>query len=193
MGQACLDRLLVAVTGLPGSGKSLVSKVIAGELGATIYSMGDIVRREVARRGLEMTVANVERVASELRAIYGRSAVADLLVNEIRGSKGPIVVDGLRSLDEAESFRRAGWNVVIVAVFAPRKLRAERLKLRGRIGESSEEDLALRDEANIGFGVAEAMALADYMIVNDGSIEEVERSAAIVAREIMSGACKSDS
>ena len=41
---------IIGVSGLPGSGKSLVSEV-ATERGAIIVSMGDIIRKEAEKRG----------------------------------------------------------------------------------------------------------------------------------------------
>lgn len=178
-----MRRLIIAVTGLPGSGKSVVAKIIASELKAPIYVMGDLVRREVLRRGLELSYENVERVANELRREKGDAAVAELLSEELKSVEGPLVVDGLRSPKEAELLKSKGWNVVVVAVFSPRRLRAERLRGRGRVGESGDvwKLLEVRDRANISFGVAEAMALADYMIVNVSTLEDLEEEAKRIA------------
>ncbi len=182
-------RTAIAVTGLPGSGKSLVARFIAEELGAPLYVMGDLVRREVKRRGLPLTYENVERVARELRERYGRAAVAQLLARELEGVEGPVVVDGLRSVEEARLLESRGWRVVIVAVFSPRRLRASRIAARGRAGEAGDPERLVeeRDRANIEFGVAEAMALADYMIVNTGGVEELEMEARRIARVAVCG------
>ncbi len=190
-----MRKLIIAVTGLPGSGKSVVAEAIASELGAPIYVMGDLVRKEVLRRGLELSYENIERVASELRREMGEAAVAELLSKELEGVDGPVVVDGLRSLKEAELLRSRGWNVVVVAVFSPRRLRAERLQSRGRVGESGDviRLIEVRDKANIAFGVAEAMALADYMIVNTSTLEDLETEARKTARVIYCEWSKSDS
>ena len=41
---------IIGISGLPGSGKSLVSKM-ASEKGAIIVSMGDIIREKAKKRG----------------------------------------------------------------------------------------------------------------------------------------------
>jgi len=45
---------LILIAGMPGSGKSIVSS-IARELGLPVYVMGDVVREEARRRGIEPT------------------------------------------------------------------------------------------------------------------------------------------
>lgn len=179
--------LTIAVTGMPGSGKSLVAHVIAEMLNAPVYSMGDVVRREVIRRGLELTVANVERVATILRRELGKAAVAHLLYDEIKNVKGPIVVDGLRSLDEARVLGKRGI-LCIVAVHASPLIRYKRLLSRRRRDDiEGWSDLVLRDTKNLEFGIGAAIAMADYMIVNEGTIEEASAAAVRVAERIRSG------
>ena len=52
------DKIVVGLAGMPGSGKSLVVET-ARELGYAIVVMGDVIREETAKRGLELTPQNV--------------------------------------------------------------------------------------------------------------------------------------
>ncbi|MEB3861812.1 MAG: AAA family ATPase [Desulfurococcales archaeon] len=180
--------LLVLVTGMPGSGKSVVASMLARILDAPVYSMGDIVRREVARRGMELTVENIERVARELRREMGMAAVAKLLLKELRGIHASIVVvDGVRSLDEVEVLRGAG-RPCIVAVHASPLTRYRRMMARARRGDiDGWNSFRMRDMANLSYGIGGVIAMADYMIVNESGPEELEASVARVAGEIRSG------
>ncbi len=45
-------KLVVCLGGMPGAGKSLVVE-IAQELGYSIITMGDVIREETKKRGLE--------------------------------------------------------------------------------------------------------------------------------------------
>lgn len=168
----CHTVCAITVTGLPGSGKSVVSRVIAGELRARIVVMGDAVRREAEKRGLK-GAEGVERAASLLRQELGPAAIAILAAREVSGYTGFLVVDGVRSRAELDYFRGLGWKLLVVAVHSPPKLRYERLLARGRPGEDSIETLKLRDESNLRLGIGEVIALADIMIVNDSSIQEL--------------------
>ncbi len=177
--------LLILVTGMPGSGKSLVAKGLAERLRAPIYVMGDIVRREVARRGLELTVENIELVAQKLREELGPAAVAHLLKRELAGEDSwVIIIDGVRSLDEVQVLSSYG-KACIVAVHASPMTRYKRILARKRRGDAvSLEDLRLRDEKNLGYGIGGVIAMADYMIVNEGDLGELAKSIDEVARRI---------
>ncbi|MCE4603280.1 MAG: AAA family ATPase [Desulfurococcales archaeon] len=180
--------LLVLVTGMPGSGKSLVASMLSSLLDAPMYIMGDIVRGEVARRGLELTVENVEMVARELRREMGMAAVAKLLLHEIRGIEANIVVvDGVRSLEEVEVLKGAG-RPCIVAVHASPLTRYRRMMARARRGDiDGWSSFRMRDMANLSYGIGGVIAMADYMIVNEAGPRELEASVAKVAGEIRSG------
>ncbi len=171
------SRLFILVTGLPGAGKSLVAKV-ARELGLPVLVMGDVVREEVRRLGLEPTTENLNKVARMLREKYGKTVIAERVVEKALGLKSPVVViDGVRSLDEVKVFEKHG-RVVIVAVHASPRTRYERLRRRGReCDPRSWEEFVSRDMTELGFGIGNVIALADFMIVNEGELEDVVREA----------------
>jgi len=109
LGVPGMPRIIIAVTGMPGSGKSLIAEEIAAWFGYRVYKMGDVVRGEVRRRGLPLTVENVERVATELRRLYGKGAVARLLLEHLENDPGEgVVVDGMRSMEEARILSGSG-------------------------------------------------------------------------------------
>ena len=180
--------MIIVVTGMPGSGKSVVARRMAEELGWPVYSMGDIVREEVARRGLPLTSPNIERVARLLREERGPAAVAILLVERLRGLSAPgVVIDGARSLDEARVLGGLG-RVCVVAVHASPRTRFERIMRRSRRGDAvSWEEFVERDMNNIRLGIGPLIALADYMIVNERSLEDALGEASRIAGEIRRG------
>lgn len=99
--------MIVIVTGMPGSGKSKIVKEFE-KRGFPSVSLGDIVREETLKRGLELTKENVAKVSIRLRQELGQNAVAKLAVEKVRALlKGSqvVVIDGVRSLDEVGTFR----------------------------------------------------------------------------------------
>lgn len=165
---------VVGVVGMPASGKTEAAEV-AREEGVPVVSMGDVIREEVELRGLEPTDKNMGRVGVALREKEGDDAVARRCASEIRNKDASVVlVDGVRSADEAEFFREEfGEDFVLVAVEAPFETRLKRVRERGRSDDADAADeLRERDERELGYGMGEAIEEADVTIQNDGSLEE---------------------
>lgn len=186
--------IVIGVTGMPGSGKSVIAGRIGETLSWPVYSMGDVVRREVQRRGLPLTSHNIEAVARKLREEMGDDAVARLLMEELERDppRTPgIVVDGMRSLAEARALRALG-PLCIVAVHASPMSRFQRVIRRARRGDAASWDQFVeRDLNNLALGIGSLIALADYMIVNEQSVDQALREAQRIARMIRDGEGKS--
>ncbi len=181
-----MGRLIVCVAGMPGSGKSVFSGV-AREMGIPVFVMGDVVREEAARMGLEPTPANLSRVARMLRERYGPRVVAERTAEKMRGVEGVVVVDGVRSLEEVEVFRRLG-DVEIVAVHASPRTRFRRILERRRPGDPRTwREFVERDMMELGFGLGSVIALADHMLVNEGGLGEFRREARRLLEVLRSG------
>jgi dephospho-CoA kinase len=75
--------IAIILAGMPGSGKSLFSIVAKECCGIPVYVMGDIIREEVVKRGLEPTQENNARIAAELRERYGSNVIAILTIRKI--------------------------------------------------------------------------------------------------------------
>lgn len=160
---------IVAVTGMPGAGKSTASEALARS-GWKKVVMGDVIRNETRRRGLHPDAKNTGRVMKELREQRGDSAVAELCLEEIEGTHSErVVVDGIRSTAEVETFRKKA-PVLLVAVHASPERRFSLLKVRGRSDDPiSREAFSKRDERELGVGIGNAIALADEVLVNERS------------------------
>lgn len=177
---------IIGLVGLPGSGKGEAASV-AREAGIPVVSMGDVVREETAQRGLDPTKDHGS-VAQAMREEDGPGAVADRTlpaIDEALTEADTVVVDGIRSDHEADSFAEAyGEDFTLVSIEAPFELRRERLADRGRDAgaDNGGEPLAERDERELGFGMGEAMAQADIVVENTDSLDRFhERIETILA------------
>jgi dephospho-CoA kinase len=166
---------VIGLVGLPGSGKSEAAAV-AEEVGVPVVTMGDVIREACRERGLDPATHHGE-VATALREENGPAAIAERSLPVIRDALADhdtVVVDGIRSDVEVEAFRDAfGGDFTLVEVAAPFETRAERVDQRGRDASDDEggESLAARDERELGFGMGEAMAMADLTVENTGTLE----------------------
>lgn len=158
---------IVAVTGMPGAGKSTATLALA-EKGWTRFVMGDVIRAETERRGYEPDAKNTGVVMKQLRDENGPSAVADLCLEAIEKSHSQkVVVDGVRSMAEVDAFRNRA-DVILVAVHASPARRFEFLRERGRKDDPlTFEMFQARDKRELGVGIGESISMADEVISNE--------------------------
>jgi len=169
------DKIVVGLAGMPGSGKSLVVET-ARELGYAIVVMGDVIRDETANRGLDLTPQNVGKVMLQLREEGGNTVVAEKCIPKIEAqASAKVLVDGLRSLYEVEAFKAHFAKFSLVAVHASPETRFNRLFNRHRSDDPSGwEVFRDRDMRELSVGLGNVVAMAEQMIVNDNSVEEVK-------------------
>ncbi|MDA4130228.1 MAG: AAA family ATPase [Thaumarchaeota archaeon] len=167
-------RLVVCVTGMPGAGKSAASEISAG-LGFEVFRMGDDVRMEAERRNLPPTDENLGAIMLQLRQSGGPVAIARLCEQRIeKNSKSHyVLIDGIRNMNEFLEFKKLG-TAVLVSIHASPERRYKFLRERGRSDSpGSFEAFDGRDRRELSVGIGEAIALADEIVTNSGSIEEL--------------------
>ncbi len=173
---------IVAITGMPGAGKSTAAKALVKRGWARVV-MGDVIRAEAKRRGLEPDAKNTGEVMKLLRKEKGESAVAELCLETIsKLNAEKVVVDGIRSMAEVQAFRKRA-EVLLVAVDASPERRYELLKERGREDDPlTLEMFAERDRRELSVGIGKAIALADETVSNQRATQD--RLATEIARVV---------
>ena len=169
-----MAKQLIVITGMSGSGKTTLANKFR-DRGIAAVTMGDVIRGLAREKGLPPTPENLGRLATGIREKGGDDAVAKLCVEKIDGMPDEIVlVDGIRSIREVEVFGDR-FEVIVVAVFASQKTRYARLTARGRSDDPKGfATFKARDDRELGFSLSHAIALADYIVRNDGSLKDFE-------------------
>jgi len=162
---------VLGTVGLPGSGKGEAATV-ARAADIPVVTMGDVIRDACRERGLD-PAEHHGRVAEQLRAENGPTAIADRTVDRLRAVEAEVVlVDGLRGPAELDRFRTAfGEEFRLVAIEAPFEVRARRAADRGR--DDSDGDRAAfraREEREREFGLVDVIERADVTVDNTGSL-----------------------
>ncbi len=170
---------VVAFVGYPASGKSEAARM-AVELGIPVVCMGDVVRGEAQVQGLEPRDDVLGGLASEMRKVEGMDAIARRClasVEEKLAQHGVVVVDGIRGIAEVRFFRQElGTQFRLVHIHSPFELRLVRNLTRGRSDVlPTREQLELRDERERGWGLDEAIEMADERVSNEGSLEQLRQ------------------
>jgi dephospho-CoA kinase len=165
---------LIVTVGMPGSGKDELIEVAHG-MGLATLKMGDLVRDETRRRGLALNNANVGRIASEEREKHGPGVWAQRALPKLTETR--MLVDGCRSDSEVSVFRHNFGDLFVLGIYASPETRYDRLSARRRSDDVDLQDFYDRDRRELKWGIGAAFALADGMLVNEGSLEEFRRTA----------------
>lgn len=177
---------LVAVVGMCGSGKSVLSDALVKE-GYGFVRFGQIILDETIRRNEPPTETLQKEIRESFRKQYGMGAMAILNIPKFDEllKKGDVVGDGLYSWDEYKILKeRYKENFFVVAVYAPPEMRYERLEKRFpdatdtalRNHNFSRETAALRDVNEIeNTAKGGPIAMADYTIMNTGTVDEYQK------------------
>jgi dephospho-CoA kinase len=177
---------VVALVGMPGSGKSEVAKVFAAA-GYRVIRFGDITDDEVKKRGLDLNESNEKVVREGLRAQYGMAAYAMLNLPRILDAlkAGNAVLDGLYSWEEYKYLaEKLGDKLEIVSVWAPPRLRYHRLRER-KVRPLTPDQARARDFAEIeNVNKGGPIAMADHMVNNDSTLESLVGQSNDIIRKI---------
>lgn len=191
--------MIIGVVGMTGSGKSKVSDYLVSK-GFSFLRLGQITLDIVKERGLEPKEENERPIREEMREKHGMAAYAVLnipKIDELRKDNTNIVLDGLYSWEEYLEFKKAyGNEFLCLAVYSSPKERYSRLENRTfdpakdkdmRFRPTTAVESQSRDYAEIeNLHKAGPIAMADYTIINDGTIEELENRAKVFLESFLS-------
>jgi dephospho-CoA kinase len=179
--------ICVGLTGPNASGKGEVSRFL-GELGFIQRSLSDVVRQEATRQGLDHSRESLIKIGTWLREQFGPGVLAERIL-PLLGDRN--VVDSIRNPGEIQVLRRLP-GFLLLGVDAPIQIRFERSRLRARTGDGETlEEFARKESLELsgqgpGQQLRVCLSLADHVIVNDGTIQDLRRSVqeVLVARGI---------
>lgn len=164
---------LIAVVGMAGSGKSVVTDYLQEQGFIKLY-FGGVIYDHMKEEGIEITPASQKEYREKIREKYGMAAVAILLKDQIKEaySKGNTVLDGLYSWDEYLVLKEEFKDLKLISVCCDKNIRYKRIASRVDRPFNSEE-IHIRDTSEIeNLAKGGPIAFADYYILNNGTKEE---------------------
>jgi len=177
---------IVALVGMCGSGKSIVNDYFKA-LGYTSVYFGGITMDELQKRGLEVTPSNEKMVREGLRKQYGPGAFAILNLPKIEAvlANGNVIIDGLYSWSEYKILKeKFGDDLVVISVYAPPKIRYERLSSRP-VRPIASDEAKQRDYAEIeNIEKGGPIAMADYTLLNDKDLDSLKEQLKALQKNI---------
>ena len=168
---------IIALVGMPGSGKSTVASLLEKK-GFVRIRFGDIVDQELRQRGMKRSEAAEKIVRNELRDTHGMHAFALLNLPRIRKVQAQgknIVIDGMKSLEEFEFLKEELRDFIVLAVHSSKAVRHQRLQHRS-VRPLTKEQAEARDAEEIEkANCLGPIAQADATVINEGDAEQLRK------------------
>lgn len=169
---------ILAVVGMPGSGKGTITDHLEDQGYPKVY-FGGFVYEEVAARGLDI-VKDEKEVREDMRAKEGKEVFAKRAAKRARESFAEgeqlVVFDGVYSWSEWKYLNEQfGEDLVTLAVFTDKATRYKRFAARkDKHRMYTEDDARRRDFEEIeNLEKGGPIAIADHTFVNDGTLEDL--------------------
>ena len=164
---------LYAIVGMCGSGKSIASDYLVSKGFNKVY-FGGVTMDKLKEANLEVNPENEKMMREKLRSELGMGAFAIVLLPKIKEcfNNGNTVLDGVYSYDEVKILKENFSELKIIAIVCDKDIRYDRLSIR-EVRSLTNEEASARDVAEVeNIAKAPPIAMADYYILNNGTIEE---------------------
>jgi dephospho-CoA kinase len=167
---------IIAIVGMPASGKSDTAKIFSGH-GYPVIRFGEITDTEVKERGLPLVESSEREVRESLRERLGMAAYAiksEPKIKKALENSTVVVIDGLYSWEEYSYLKKRFPDLILLVIYARPALRYQRIETR-KIRPLTQKIARERDIAellNLNKGMP--IAIADYLIENNSDREELK-------------------
>ena len=181
---------IIAFVGMAGSGKSVAVDYMT-EKGVPKIYFGGMIYKEMERRGIERTPdgESEKKFREEIRKTEGKDWVVRQVIDSVydlaEAGQKRIVLDGVYSWTEYRILRHEFPGILtFVAVVVDKNLRYKRVAARPerpfQLDEIKERDRSEIENLEKGGPIA----AADYYILNNGTVEDMEGRLAEVLSKI---------
>jgi dephospho-CoA kinase len=171
---------IIAILGLPGSGKTEAIKYLEKEYGWPNIYLGQITFDRMKKEGLKVNVTNERRIREKIRSELGMGAYAELSLPQIQKTlkKNSIVlIESLYSWEEYKILKeKYGNSFKTITIQASPEIRFQRLKHRSIRPIKTLKDFNSRNYSQIEkINQGGPIALTDYIVINDKDLKELHK------------------
>lgn len=184
------DVKILAIVGMSGSGKSVVVDHLTN-LGLPKIYFGGMIYKEMEKRGIERTAdgESEKHFREMIRETEGKDWVVRQVIestkNLIAAGQKRIVLDGLYTWTEYKILKKEfPGQMTVLAVVVDKSIRHKRVAKRPERPFNAEE-IQERDRSEVeNLEKGGPIAMADYYLLNNGSVEVLEKDVDEVLKKI---------
>ncbi|MFA4817163.1 MAG: AAA family ATPase [Parcubacteria group bacterium] len=174
-----MNRKVIAILGLPGSGKSEVINYLIKKYGWPKVYFGDVTFDELKKRGLEINEKNERMVREDIRKKFGFDYYPKQVIKKIIKIKNAkiVLVESLYAWQEFLLLKnKFKDDLITIAVYAKPEVRY------GRLGKRKKRPLSRKEAQSRDYAQIENLfqggpiAMADYVIVNEGTKDNLKNN-----------------
>lgn len=170
--------IIIGITGTLGAGKGTIVNYLESK-GFGHYSSRKFIVAEIERRGMPVNRDSMTIVANDLRAIHSPSYIVERLYKEASFANTKAIIESIRAEGEVTALRRMG-DFYLMSIDADPKTRYERIVARANETDRISFEKFMADEARemtstdpTKQNLSRCIELADFRLLNDGTVEEL--------------------
>ncbi len=185
--------MIIGITGRIASGKGVVSDFFK-EKRFEYLSLSNEVREEANKRKIAHKRKALQDLGNTIREEEGSGALAKRAISKIKPKKN-YIVDGIRNAGEVEELRKTFKdNFILISVDADLKKRWRNARKRAKKSDPKTfiefikaDKRDFEENKENGQQVKKCMDMADYSLLNNSTILELEAQLKLVYKQLTSG------
>lgn len=183
--------IVIGITGTTGAGKGTVVDYLVKHHHFLHLSVRQFLGRKLTRQGKEINRQSLIDTANQLRCLHGADYIALSLYQQAQKTASNCVIESLRTPAEAQTLKSIG-NFCLLSVDANPSLRYQRILTRGsntdhvsfdQFMATQFQEMSSADPTKQN--LAGCIALADYHLTNNGTVEDLYRQVKIIIDQIL--------
>lgn len=177
-------KLVIGIVGAMGAGKDTAADYLVDKYGLKKFNTSDVIREEWRKQGkIAFTREDLQLMSKRLR-VEGRDVLTEKTLEKVINSEDEVaLILGIRLVDGVKYLRKKlGRRFMLLAVKADQRSRFERKQNSERSDDQDlqaweefikKDELENTGESGNAQEVGKVVALADKVIENNGSLEDL--------------------
>lgn len=172
--------MIIGITGTNGAGKGVVVEYLVQQKQYVHFSSSGYLADELTRLSIEHSRTNLRNIGNEFRKKFGSGYLVKMFLErkEKEGIEN-VIIESIRSTGEAKKLKEGGGKLLVID--ANRAKRYERIFARKSGKDLIDFNTFVEQEEREWYGkegehdmnMQGVMHMADYTILNNGSLEEL--------------------